>query len=207
MPRGYEAAGEAVLLTWSSVEDRLERATNYWLATTRPDGRPHVTPIWGVWLEQALYFDGIPTALWARNMAENPAVTLHLESGTDVVILEGTGEDIASVSDPDLAARIVAAWDSKYGRLHPDPVTNGLFRFQPRTARLEHISRRCDPLDVRQRVTCFSGAALARCPGRSHDAAARIGPTVSAYGCCRRRRDRCARSRPTSRSGRSRAGH
>ena len=135
MPRGYEAAAEAAFLTWSSVEDQLERATNYWLATTRPDGRPHVAPIWGVWLERALHFDGIPTARWARNMAANPSVTLHLESGTDVVILEGTGEDIASVSDQDLADRIVAAWDGKYGRLHPDPVANGLFRFRPLTAR------------------------------------------------------------------------
>ncbi len=123
------------MLPWPDIRDRFERAANYWLATTRPDGRSHVTPIWGVWLDQAFYFDGIPTARWARNMAENPAVALHLESGTDVVILEGTGEDIASVSDRDLAARIVEAWDSKYGRLHPDPVAKGLYRFRPRTAR------------------------------------------------------------------------
>lgn len=135
MPRGYEGAKEERLLPWSDIEDRLVRAANYWLATTRVDGRPHVTPIWGVWLEQALYFDGIPTALWARNMAGNPAIALHLESGDDVVILEGTGEDIASVSDRELGARIVGAWDSKYGRLHPDPVANGLYRFRPRTAR------------------------------------------------------------------------
>jgi len=102
---------------------------------TWPDGCPHVAPIWGVWLEQVLYFDGIPTARWARNLAANPSVALHLESGTEVVILDGIGEDIATVNDRDLAARIVEAWDSKYGRLHPDPVANGLFRFRPRTAR------------------------------------------------------------------------
>jgi len=135
MPRGYQVADNGRLLPWSDIEDQLVRATNYWIATNRPDGRPHVTPIRGEWLEQALYLNGIPTALWARNMAENSAIALHLESGTDVVILEGAGEDIASVRDHDLAARIVAAWDSKYGRLHPDPVTNGLFRFRPRTAR------------------------------------------------------------------------
>jgi nitroimidazol reductase NimA-like FMN-containing flavoprotein (pyridoxamine 5'-phosphate oxidase superfamily) len=84
-PRGYQiAASDAPLLPWSHVAERLERAHNYWLATTRPDGRPHVTPVWGAWVDDAFYFDGIWTARWARNLATNPAATVHLESGTDV---------------------------------------------------------------------------------------------------------------------------
>ena len=85
-------------------------------------------------MDGALYFDGIPTARWARNMAANPAVTVHLESGDDVLILEGVGEDVERVDDADLAARIVEAWDAKYGRVHPQPATNGIFRLRPRTA-------------------------------------------------------------------------
>jgi hypothetical protein len=123
------------LVPWATVEGQLVGAENYWLATTHPDGRPHVAPIWGAWVEGALYFDGIPTARWARNMAANPAVSVHLESGSDVVILDGMGEDVPSITDRDLAARIVAAWDTKYGRLHPDPAADGLFRFRPRTGR------------------------------------------------------------------------
>jgi hypothetical protein len=73
MPEGYQvAADEEPLLPWSRVVERLEQAQNYWLATTWPDGRPHVTPLWGVWVDGALYFDGIPTARWARNMAASP---------------------------------------------------------------------------------------------------------------------------------------
>ncbi|MDP8908435.1 MAG: pyridoxamine 5'-phosphate oxidase family protein [Chloroflexota bacterium] len=136
MPAGYKAAAdETTLLPWAHVVVRLERAENYWLATSRPDGRPHVTPVWGVWVEDALYFDGIPTALWARNMARNPAVTVHLESGVDVVILEGSGEDVMTVADRALASQIVRQWDAKYGRLTPDPVTDGIFRLRPSTAR------------------------------------------------------------------------
>ena len=121
------------LLPWSHAESRLEQARNYWLATTRPDGRPHVTPLWGVWVDGALYFDGLPTTRWGRNLATNPAATAHLESGEAVVIIEGVVEDLTTT--PELAARIVVAWNAKYGRLAPEPDTRGIFRLRPRTAR------------------------------------------------------------------------
>jgi hypothetical protein len=135
MPAGYEAAGSDTLLAWSHVTGRLENAINYWLATTRPDGRPHVTPIWAVWVAEALYFTGIPTARWARNMAVNPTVAVHLESGDDVVILEGNVVDIKTIPDAELSTGIVQAWDAKYGRLHPDPVNDGMFRLRPSSVR------------------------------------------------------------------------
>jgi len=125
-----ETAGR---LPWSHATERLERARTYWLATTRPDGRPHVTPIWGVWVGGALYFDGLPTTRWARNLAANPAIAIHLESGEDVVILEGAAEEVTT--DEETAAAIVRAWDGKYGRLHPEPATRGVFRLRPRAAR------------------------------------------------------------------------
>lgn len=125
--------GDAPLLPWSHADGRLEAARNYWLATARPDGRPHVTPVWGVWVDGALYFDGLPTTRWARNLAANPTLSVHLDDAEDVVILEGEAEDLTT--DADLGARIVAAWEAKYGRLHPDPAGSGIFRLRPRTAR------------------------------------------------------------------------
>lgn len=123
------------LLPWSHVVERLSQARYYWLGTVRPDGRPHVTPLWGAWVDGVLYLDGSPRTQWARNLATHPAVTMHLESGNDVVILEGVAEDLPTVSDDDLARRIVADWDHKYGRLHPDPARNGIFRITPHTVR------------------------------------------------------------------------
>ena len=136
MPQGYEQ-GEGTLLAWSQVEERLEKAQNYWLATSNPAQRPHVTPIWGAWVDGALYFDGIPTARWARNLAANPAIAVHLESGDEVVILEGMAEDVEA-TDAELGTRIVAVWDEKYGRLHPEPATDGIFRLRPQRARAWH---------------------------------------------------------------------
>lgn len=107
------------LLPWSHVVERLERAPNYWLATTRPDGRPRVTPVWGVWVHGALYFDGPPTTRWARNLAASPNVSVHLENADDVVILEGVVEDL--LTDAEVGARVVEACSTKYGRLRPRP--------------------------------------------------------------------------------------
>ena len=133
-PASYPFSGEtAGHLPWSHAEGRLEHAMRYWLATTGLNGRPHVTPLWGVWVDGALYLDGHPQTRWARNLTANPRAAAHLESGTDVVIVEGTVEDVRI--DPALGARVVAAWDAKYGRLHPDPVNSGRFRLRPRTAR------------------------------------------------------------------------
>src|SRR5579872_3717931 len=61
------------LQSWSSVEDRLRNARFYWLATQHPSGHPHVRPLWGVWVDRALYFDGHPATRWSRNIALSPA--------------------------------------------------------------------------------------------------------------------------------------
>jgi pyridoxamine 5'-phosphate oxidase-like protein len=128
-PKGTEG-----LLSWSHAEALLETAPNYWISTVRPNGRPHATPVWGVWVDGALYLDGNPVTRWARNLAANPAVSVHLESAEDVVILEGTVEDLPAVEGY-LAEQIVTAWDGKYGRLHPDPAGRGIFRLMPLRAR------------------------------------------------------------------------
>lgn len=134
LPRGYATpGGQHPLLPWSHVVDLLRREQNFWLATVRPDNRPHVTPLWGVWVNEALYFDGIPTARWGRNLAANPECAIHLESGERVVILEGSVEDL--VTDEETGRRIVDAWDAKYGRLHPRPATDGILRLRPLRAR------------------------------------------------------------------------
>lgn len=133
-PVGYPFPTEPEkLLPWARAERQLEQARNYWLVTASPEGRPHVTPLWGVWIDGAFYCDGHPRTRWGRNIAANPTVCLHLESGADVVIVEGQAEDVTI--DEALAARIVTAWMAKYGRLAPDPAGSGMFRVRPQVAR------------------------------------------------------------------------
>ncbi len=92
-----------------------------------------MTPVWGVWVDNACYFDGIYTARWARNLAENPLAWVHLESGTDVVIVDGTFDE--ATADADECRATSAAWDAKDGRVRPDPSGDGIYRVRPRVVR------------------------------------------------------------------------
>jgi hypothetical protein len=102
------------------------------LPRQRSRAGPHAAPLWGVWVEDGLYFDGFSTARWARNLASNPAATVHLESGTDVVIVDGRVDDI--VPPAVTAERVVNAWTQKYGSMIPEP-SRGIYRLAPGTAR------------------------------------------------------------------------
>lgn len=114
IPDGYGVPETAKgLLPWSHVEERLVAARNYWINTANTAGRPHATPVWGVWVNGALYFDGSPETRRSRDIAVNPAVAVHLESGDDVVILEGTARDIGA-PPRELAEAVSAAYCAKY---------------------------------------------------------------------------------------------
>ena len=100
---------EPVQLPWTWATKQLKEADNYWIATIRPDGRPRCRPVWGVWLDETFYFNTVSQAV--RNLTTNPAITVHLESGSRVVILEGEAE---LVSDPLLVQRLVHLFSQKY---------------------------------------------------------------------------------------------
>jgi hypothetical protein len=114
MPKSYgildEAAGSG-LLPWSRVSERLEASRNYWVHTTCPDGRPHVKPVWGIWFEERFYFATSPKSVTGQNISVNSSLSVNLESGDDVVILEGTAE---VVTDPALLSQLDEVYFSKY---------------------------------------------------------------------------------------------
>ena len=105
------ASGEQGLMEWSWVDAQMAKSRNYWIASTCPDGRPHVAPVWGVWLDGVLYFGGDVQARRSRNLAANPRVVVHLESGDEVVMIEG---EVESVLDPTFLRRAAAALAKKY---------------------------------------------------------------------------------------------
>jgi len=127
------------MLDWVWAEAQLTKSSNYWFATVRPDGRPHSSPVWGIWLDGVLYFDGSPETRRMRNIAANPEVAVHLESGDEVIILEGTAGQVGPPPDRALTERLAAAYTEKY-RAHsyaPEPNSwdgGGLFAMRPRKA-------------------------------------------------------------------------
>jgi PPOX class probable F420-dependent enzyme len=116
------------MLPWSWATERLEAGRNYWIGTARADGSPHVAPVWGVWVADGLRFSTSAESRKGRNLLRDPRVVVHLESGDDVVILEGEVERVA------LDDAVADVYGAKYD-YRPDPAEEGLwFRLQPRIA-------------------------------------------------------------------------
>ena len=133
--QGYGIPRDAKgLLGWAHVAERMAGAHHYWVCTVDAGGRPHATPVDGLWLDDRLYFGGSPGTRRNRNLTANPAVCIHLESGQDVVILHG---DARELRDPPraLCARLSEASRAKYG-YGPKPEdyakTPGVYVFRPR---------------------------------------------------------------------------
>jgi nitroimidazol reductase NimA-like FMN-containing flavoprotein (pyridoxamine 5'-phosphate oxidase superfamily) len=120
-------------LVWADVERMIERATAYWIASTRPDGRPHVVPRDGLWLDGALYYGGSPETVHYRNITDNPRVAVHIGDGQEAVIVEGAVE-IEKPSE-EMAQRLSDASFAKYpqyGRLDPGLYLGGVTVLRPR---------------------------------------------------------------------------
>jgi len=102
MPNYGLATSKKGLLPWKWAEDRLKKSRQFWIATTRPDGRPHVMVIWALWFDGALYFATGSTSRKAKNLAANPHCTICTENAAEAVIIEGTTEtekDIARIRE------------------------------------------------------------------------------------------------------------
>jgi hypothetical protein len=117
-------------LGWPETEKRIREARSYWLATANPNGAPHVTPVWAVWAGTALWFDGLPTTRWARNLARRPQAVFNLESAEHAVIVEGVVDE--PTPSAELGDEIQNAWRKKYGpAIVPNLAVDGIFRLTP----------------------------------------------------------------------------
>ncbi len=133
MPRSYGISKTTSgTLGWDWAVERLEGARTYWICTTRPDGRPHVMPVWAVWLDGAVYFATGRTTRKARNLVADPRIAVHLESGDEVVILEGIARE---ASDDAELTELLERYQQKYGVEPPlrDPATT-VYRLAPEVA-------------------------------------------------------------------------
>ena len=81
--------------------------------------------MWGVWHDDAVLFGTSPSSLKARNLADNPRLVVHLESGDEVVILEGTAEQITAEES------VADAYEAKYDHR---PSVEGLWQVRPTRA-------------------------------------------------------------------------
>ncbi len=111
MPGYGIEASVAGMLPWAWATERLARSRNYWVATTRPDGRPHSAAVWGLWLDDEFLFSSAASSRKARNLARDPHVVITTEGADEAVIVEG----VASTSDDKaLLRRFIDEYKRKY---------------------------------------------------------------------------------------------
>lgn len=101
------------VLPWSWAEERLESCRNYWIATASADGRPHLMPVWGIWLaeREQFMFSCAEGAKKARNLRDNARVSVAVDDSVEVVVLEGAATETRTTEIVDLVRR----WAAKYG--------------------------------------------------------------------------------------------
>jgi hypothetical protein len=107
------------MLPWSWAAERLAKAHNYWVSTNGP----HASPVWALWRDGALVFSCSPKSRKGRAIARDPRVVIHLESGAEVVIVEGKAEP--TIAD----ASVLGEYERKYN-FRAD-AGEGWFRVEP----------------------------------------------------------------------------
>ncbi len=118
----------AVATGWEETRRVLETSELFWISTVRADGRPHVTPLVAVWLDEAIYFSTGPTEQKAMNLRGNSHVILttgcnHWNEGLDVVV-EG---DAIQLTDDDVLERLSEVWATKWDGRWQFLVRDGCF--------------------------------------------------------------------------------
>lgn len=140
MPDGYiDPTTLDPPIPWSEARERWEAALLYWICSVRPNGQPHVSPVWGVWVDDTLFFDGSPETRRMRNIAANPHIAVHLDSDPkrqESFTMEGVAH---AVEKPEraLTERVAAAYRDKYGSQGYAPEAEqwdegGLYAMKPR---------------------------------------------------------------------------
>jgi nitroimidazol reductase NimA-like FMN-containing flavoprotein (pyridoxamine 5'-phosphate oxidase superfamily) len=108
------SSSEATATPWAEAIRQLDEAQIYWLSTVRPEGRPHVTPLFAVWLDGAIYFCTGEDERKAKNLVHNSQCIFttgcNVVEGLDVVV-EG---EALPVSDEARLKRVAARYASKY---------------------------------------------------------------------------------------------
>jgi nitroimidazol reductase NimA-like FMN-containing flavoprotein (pyridoxamine 5'-phosphate oxidase superfamily) len=114
MPRSAQPFGAAIVppTPWAEARSRLEEAQFYWLATVRPDGRPHVMPVLAVWVEGSLHVSAGPSSRKARNLALDPRCVMTVDGDDLHVVVEGAVERVRDQARLQMVANQYAV---KYG--------------------------------------------------------------------------------------------
>jgi PPOX class probable F420-dependent enzyme len=119
------------LLPWSWAEERLVRSHDYWLATIRPDGGPHVMPVWGTWHDRSAWFSCSDQSRKTRNLGADPRAVITTDNPLEPVVVEGRVERIVDIARiEDFTTQVNEKYETDYSIAFFEG--NALFRLWPR---------------------------------------------------------------------------
>ena len=79
--------------------------------TIWPDGRPHVMPVWGIWVESVFYFSTGRESRKSKNLVANPRCVICTEKAEEAVVLQGSAEEVTDAAVLGIrSARRAARW-------------------------------------------------------------------------------------------------
>jgi nitroimidazol reductase NimA-like FMN-containing flavoprotein (pyridoxamine 5'-phosphate oxidase superfamily) len=133
---GYGIVGDREgkgLLPWAWVGRKMNRCRTFWLATidsakgdaTPP--RPHVMPVWGVWVDDAFFFSTGRKSRKGQNLAANAACTVTNDDGVEAVIVQGNAREL---KDAVVLERVATAYKKKY-KMDPRGMNEPIFEVRP----------------------------------------------------------------------------
>ncbi|MGE5333924.1 MAG: pyridoxamine 5'-phosphate oxidase family protein [Nitrososphaerota archaeon] len=107
-------------IPWSRALDQLQDAEarkTYWLATVRPNGRPHVAGIGALWLDGKFYFTSGAGTRKSQNLAANPSCTISVALPDLDLAVEGTVTQVTDDATLKRIAELYAAqgWPASVG--------------------------------------------------------------------------------------------
>jgi hypothetical protein len=108
--RNLDRYGSAAL-PWSRPRDILATDTptadlTFFVATARPDGRPHTAGVGAIWVDDTLYFTSGPGTRKSRNLAANPACSVSVRLRGIDLVLDGEAHRVTDASTLEQVAAV-----------------------------------------------------------------------------------------------------
>ncbi len=93
---------------WSEIVDLVAKGGTTWLATMRPDGRPHVVPLGAQWIDGTYYFTTGQGTVKGDNLAHNPHCVITTSNEGFDLVFEGETSKVSNVKKLERVARAFA---------------------------------------------------------------------------------------------------
>ncbi|MEX2100266.1 MAG: pyridoxamine 5'-phosphate oxidase family protein [Acidimicrobiia bacterium] len=120
------------VLPWEWATERLDRSREYWVSSVRPDGRPHASPVWGVWHDGLVWFSCSGESRKAKNLDRDPRCVVTTNDAVQPVIVEGSA---GRIRDRSPIERYTELTNDKYGVSYEIDfyLANAVFAVSPAT--------------------------------------------------------------------------